>query len=301
MKQLFLLEDDETLGRGIALALVLLERWRTRRTIRRLDEMITAAMAGRFCEKDFDESRLSSLENRLAQYLTASTLSAGQIQQQKDQLSALISDIAHQTRTPTANLRLYSQLMGEQPLSPQARDRLQAITAQTEKLESLREALVKTSRLEAGVLALHPQCGPIGPVVERALAQYTAEASGKPLTLCAMGAEGTACFDAKWTEEALCILLDNATPAGGRVTVSAKNYELFSAICVCDTGPGIAEEEQARIFQRFYRAPAAYSLPGVGVGLYLARQIAEKQGGYIKVKSRPEQGSSFLLYLPRES
>ena len=55
------------------------------------------------------------------------------------------------------------------------------------------------------------------------------------------------------------------------------------------------------IFQRFYRAPAAYSLPGVGVGLYLARQIAEKQGGYIKVKSRPEQGSSFLLYLPRES
>ena len=70
--------------------------------------------------------------------------------------------------------------MGEQPLSPQARDCLQAITAQTEKLESLMEALVKTSRLEAGVLALHPQCGPIGPVVERALAQYTAEASGKP-------------------------------------------------------------------------------------------------------------------------
>ena len=246
MKQLFLLEDDETLGRGIALALVLLERWRTRRTIRRLDEMITAAMAGRFCEKDFDESRLSSLENRLAQYLTASTLSAGQIQQQKDQLSALISDIAHQTRTPTANLRLYSQLMGEQPLSPQARDRLQAITAQTEKLESLMEALVKTSRLEAGVLALHPQCGPIGPVVERALAQYTAEASGKPLTLCAMGAEGTACFDAKWTEEALCILLDNATPAGGRVTVSAKNYELFSAICVCDTGPAPALPKKNR-------------------------------------------------------
>ena len=115
-------------------------------------------------------------------------------------------------------------------------------------------------------------------------------------------AEGTAVFDPKWTEEALCNLLDNAvkyTPAGGAVTVEVKNYELFSAIRVSDTGPGIPEGEQAKIFGRFYRAPGAYQTEGVGIGLYLTRQIAEKQGGYVKVESAPGKGSVFSLFLPR--
>ena len=67
-----------------------------------------------------------------------------------------------------------------------------------------------------------------------------------------------------------------------------------------DTGPGIPEGEQAKIFARFHRAPDAYHAEGVGIGLYLARQIAEKQGGYVKVESAPGKGSAFFLYLPRE-
>ena len=101
----------------------------------------------------------------------------------------------------------------------------------------------------------------------------------------------------------VCNLLDNAvkyTLSGGTVTVEVKNYELFSAIRVADTGPGISEEEQAKIFGRFYRAPGAYQAEGVGIGLYLTRQIAEKQGGYVKVESAPGRGSTFSLYIPRE-
>lgn len=99
----------------------------------------------------------------------------------------------------------------------------------------------------------------------------------------------------------MCNLLDNAvkyTPFGGTVTVEMKNYELFSAIRVADTGPGISEEDQAQIFGRFYRAPGAWQAEGVGIGLYLTRQIAEKQGGYVKVESAPGKGSVFSLYLP---
>ena len=118
-----------------------------------------------------------------------------------------------------------------------------------------------------------------------------------------MGAtEGTAVFDPKWTEEALCNLLDNAvkyTAVGGTVTVDVKNYELFSAIRVTDTGPGIPETEQAGIFRRFYRGTGNYQTEGVGIGLYLTRQIAEKQGGYVKIQSRPGEGSTFSLFLPR--
>ena len=287
----------------LALAVVAYDRWRTACTMRRLDEMLTAAINGTFSEKAFDESRLSSLESRLWRYLTASALSERNVREQKDQISALISDISHQTKTPVANLQLYAQLLSEQPLTPQGKDCAAAISTQAEKLQTLIEALVKTSRLETGILALHPQSGEISQVVERACAQYAPRAGEKGVALTVGRAEGSAVFDPKWTEEAVCNLLDNAvkyTPAGGAVTVEVKNYELFSAIRVSDTGPGISEGEQAKIFGRFYRAPGAYQAEGVGIGLYLTRQIAEKQGGYVKVESAPGRGSTFSLYIPRE-
>lgn len=288
----------------LALAVVVYDRWRTARTIRRLDDMLTAAINGTFSEETFDESRLSSLESRLARYLAASALSARNVREQKDQISALVSDISHQTKTPVANLRLYAQLLSEQPLTPQGKDCAAAISAQAEKLQTLIEALVKTSRLETGILALHPQPGEISPVVERAAAQYAPKAVEKGIALTVGQRAGSAVFDAKWTEEAVCNLLDNAvkyTPSGAAVTVEVKNYELFSAIRVSDTGPGISEEEQAKIFGRFYRARGAWQAEGVGIGLYLTRQIAEKQGGYVKVESIPGKGSTFSLYIPRES
>ena len=288
----------------LALAVVVYARWRTARTIRRLDEMLTAAMDGSFSEQSFDESRLSALESRLERYLAASALSQGNLREQKDQISALISDISHQTKTPVANLRLYAQLLSEQPLTPQGKDCAAAISAQAEKLQTLIEALIKTSRLEAGILALHPQPGEITPVVERSAAQYAPKAAEKGITLTARQTEGSAVFDPKWTEEAVCNLLDNAvkyTPSGGTVTVEVKNYELFSAIRVADTGPGIPEGEQAKIFGRFYRAQGAWQTEGVGIGLFLTRQIAEKQGGYVKVESTPGKGSAFSLYIPRET
>ena len=288
----------------VALAVVAGDRWRTARTIRRLDDMLTAAINGNFSEETFDESRLSALESRLGRYLAASTLSERNVREQKDQISALISDISHQTKTPVANLQLYAQLLSEQPLTPQGKDCAAAISAQAEKLQTLIEALVKTSRLETGILTLHPQSGNISPVVERAAAQYAPRAAEKGSALTIGQISGAAVFDPKWTEEALCNLLDNAvkyTPSGGTVTVEVKNYELFSAIRVTDTGPGISEAEQAKIFGRFYRASGAWQTEGVGIGLYLTRQIAEKQGGYVKVESMPGMGSTFLLYIPRES
>ena len=98
----------------------------------------------------------------------------------------------------------------------------------------------------------------LAPVVERAVAQYAPRAVETGITLTLGQIEAAAVFDAKWTEEAVCNLLDNAvkyTPSGGTVSVEVKSYELFSSIRVTDTGPGISEGEQAKIFARFYRAP----------------------------------------------
>lgn len=287
----------------LAVLLVLLSRRRTARIIDRLDAMLTQAMEGSFTGESFDESRMSSLESRLAQYLSAAQTSAVNLKSQRDQINSLISDISHQTKTPVANLKLYSQLLEEQPMNDQARDCARAISAQAEKLESLMDALVKSSRLETGILVLHPERQAIAPVLRRAVDQYMPGAGEKRIQLKLGETEGEAVFDAKWTEEAVCNLLDNAvkyTPAGGKVTVSSRDFELFSLIRVEDSGPGIAEEEQPKVFSRFYRGTSARDREGVGLGLCLTRQIAERQGGYVKLDSAPDRGCRFSLYLPRE-
>ena len=285
-----------------AAALLLAYRWRTRRLLRRLDRMLDDAMAGIFTEQDFDESLLSAVESKLAHYLAANAVSAQKLQEEKDKIKALIGDISHQTKTPVANILLYAQLLTEQDLSPEGRDCAAALEGQVEKLRALIEALVKTSRLETGVLALHPKAEPLAPVLEEAVAQFALKAEEKGITLMLAPTNAAAVFDPKWTAEAVCNLLDNAvkyTPAGGTVTVEVIQYQMFCRINVSDTGPGIPEEERTKVFQRFYRSPAAYETEGVGIGLYLTRQIAEGQGGYVKVSSRPGKGSKFSLYLPR--
>lgn len=137
-----------------ALCFALWQRARTRRTLRRLDEILAQAADGGFTAERFDETRLSALEARFAQYLSASACSARRVREEKDAVKTLIGDVAHQTRTPLANIRLYTQLLAEQPLNDQDRACAAALDAQTEKLQSLLEALVKTSRLETGALAL---------------------------------------------------------------------------------------------------------------------------------------------------
>ena len=105
----------------------------------------------------------------------------------------------------------------------------------------------------------------------------------------------------KWTAEALGNILDNAvkySPEGAEVKIEAIPYDSFLCIAVKDQGPGIREAEQGLIFRRFYRSPEAGKLPGFGIGLYLAREILSRQGGYIKVTSKPGRGAVFQMFLP---
>lgn len=285
-----------------ALAAAVWNRFHAKRVMKNLNRMLDAAMAGTFLERDFDESLLSAVESRFAHYLAANAVTSQKLQEEKDKIKTLIADISHQTKTPVANILLYTQLLSEQELSPEGRNCAAALEGQVEKLRALVDALVKTSRLETGVLALHPKAGPLVPMLEEAVAQFIPKAAEKGITLALIPTDIPAVFDPKWTAEAVCNLVDNAvkyTPAGGTVTVEVIPYQMFCRINVTDSGPGIPEAERTKVFQRFYRSPAAYETEGVGIGLYLTRQIAEGQGGYIKVASRPGRGSCFSIYLPR--
>ena len=292
----------------LGLAGLLLGLWLwldARRTVRRLDRMLSTAIDGGFGEESFDESAPSALESRMARFLNGSARSLRGVQRQRESIQRLLSDISHQTKTPLANLRLYSSLLMEEELTPRQREQAQVILQQSEKLSFLIETLVKLSRLETDVLAVTPKSQPLSPLLERAASQAKAAAEQKGIALqlhLQQQAEMKALYDLRWTAEALGNLLDNAvkyTPPGGCIQVSATQYELFCRIDVRDNGIGIAEEEQAQIFGRFYRGRQVREQEGLGIGLYLAREIAQKQGGYLKLSSRPGQGSTFSLYLPR--
>lgn len=286
---------------GLALALVLWNRVKTRKTMDTLDKMLEQAKNGTFREENFDETRLSALEMRFFQYLTAGVTSAENVRQEKDKIKSLIGDISHQTKTPIANLLLYSELLQEEALSDGARKSVRAIREQTEKLRFLIDALVKLSRLENGILALSPEKQPVGPMLEAVVGAYRKRAEEKGLYLRLEPTEEWAVFDGKWTAEALGNLLDNAikyTREGG-ITVEVRPYELFLRVDIVDTGMGIPEEEQGRIFTRFYRSEAVKDQEGVGIGLYLTREILSKQGGYLKVSSEVGKGSTFSVFLPR--
>lgn len=287
------------IGLAVGLCLAL----RSRRTLRRLDSMLTAAIDGGFSEDTFDESALSAVEAKMSRFLSGCAAANRDLSAEKESIKSLIADISHQTKTPIANILLYASLLAEGELSPEQAAQAATLSRQAEKLSFLIQALVKASRLETGIITTAPEPQPVGPLLEGALAQARPQAEAKGLTLAAEPCGAAARFDRKWTAEALFNVVDNAvkyTPAGGRVTLSAVPLGQFCRVDVSDTGIGIPEEEQGRIFGRFYRGGAVRAEEGVGIGLYLVREILRRQGGYVKVASRPGQGTTFSLYLPRE-
>lgn len=285
-------------------ALVLLERRNTRNVMKRLSQMLDSTMDGSFAEHTFDESLLSSVESRFNQYLAASSVSARNLAAEKEKIKELLADISHQTKTPIANILLYAQLLEEQNLPEESVVCVEALRGQAEKLSFLIAALLKLSRLETGVITLHPVLNDIAPMVEEAANQLAPKAAQKGMQITVNSTHVRAVFDRKWTTEALCNLLDNAvkyTPSGGSIRISAEEYELFCRVDVADTGIGISEAEQAKVFSRFYRSQTVSEQDGAGIGLYLTRQILVGQEGYIKVTSAPGRGSVFSMFLPRQA
>ena len=285
-----------------AAAVVLWERRKTRKTMEEIERMLDAAMTGSFSETNFDESQLSALETKFAHYLSAAEASSQNIAQEKDKIKTLIADISHQTKTPIANLLLYSELLMEETMPASAKANVEALYKQSEKLRFLIDSLVKLSRLENGIISLSPQQASLQPLLESVVEQYAAKASGKGLSIYLYDtADISATFDFKWTAEALANIVDNAIKytEHGTITISTVNYEMFTRIDISDTGSGIPENEQAKIFSRFYRSNAVQEQEGVGIGLYLARQIISGESGYIKVASVPGKGSTFSIFLPK--
>ena len=275
-----------------------------RKTIDGLNRMLDDAIAGRFEESNYNESERSKLEVKWKRYLNSSKLSARKVEEERNSLKELVTDISHQTKTPLANILLYTQLLGEQPLDENVMEMVEEIHRQSEKLDFLIQSLIKTSRLETGTFQLTPEKGELFSLAGevKKMAEAKAEAKGITIELCEES--GQAVFDEKWTKEAVFNILDNAikySPEGSVVSLGIRVYEMFACIEIKDEGIGIEEEEIPKIFGRFYRGKDVRNEEGVGIGLYLARQIIENENGYIKVITKPGRGANFQIFLPRDT
>ena len=287
----------------LAVLVVIMYVW-TSNIMSLLEHMIDQAIDNTFSESSFNEKKLSKLEAKMYRYLSAGSTSLRQVNQEKDRIKTFIADISHQTKTPIANILLYAQLLKEAPELDEGTGQIVSqIETQAEKLNFLIASLVKTSRLENGIIAVAPKQNHVGELLRQLDQEYASGAGQKGVTFRVdISADPVALFDYKWTLEALANIVDNAikyTPPGGLVTVSVREYELFVCVDITDTGIGMTEEETAKIFSRFYRSPRVYEEKGVGIGLYLAREIVSKEGGYIKVSSELSKGSVFSMFLPR--
>lgn len=271
----------------------------------RLNQMLDDAIRGEFQESRYDETELSKLESKWKQFLESSIVSRENMEREKENIKSLISDISHQTKTPIANLKLYEELL-EERLTEQERteesELLLQIKNQTEKLEFLIRSLTKMSRLESNILTMHPVSETVSTLLVSVQSAIVGKAREKGIEVCIDLQEDFSLFyDAKWTEEALYNIVDNAvkySPEKSEIIVRAKKYEMYGAIFVKDEGMGIPEGDIPKIFQRFYRSQTVSRAEGVGIGLYLAREIVRKQNGYIKVKSEAGKGSEFAVFLP---
>ncbi|OBZ09558.1 two-component sensor histidine kinase [Bacillus sp. FJAT-27264] len=271
--------------------------------IQKVDDIVDGAIHGRDQLTLYEETSLSSLEHKLIRYIETSKASEQNMAAEKNIIKELLSDISHQTKTPLSNIMVYSQLLEETPLiAAEPRHFASQIKTQSAKLDWLIQSLIKMSRLESGMIALHPEVNGILSSITAAIAQVFNHAESKRITISINCDSGIAArHDTKWTTEAMFNLLENAvkyTAPEGKIHVAAESNEMFIVIKISDTGSGIAPVDLPHIFKRFYRGKNARDAEGVGIGLFLAREIISAQGGYIKVSSTPGQGTTFSIFLP---
>ena len=272
----------------------------TRELCRAMDQMISGS--GELVRTADSETLFARISYRLTRLYDIMQENRRKASGERQELQMLVSDVSHQVKTPVSNLKMVADTLLSKPVTEERREFLKGIRNQTEKLEFLLQALVKTSRLETGAIRLEKKDAPLMDTLAMALSGIVYAAEKKNICVTVDCPDDLRLsHDSKWTAEALFNLLDNAvkyTPAGGAIRVFVEQWEMYVKIDVSDTGKGIPESNQAAVFRRFYREEEVYGEQGIGIGLYLAREIVTKQGGYIKVTSEVGRGSTFSVFLP---
>lgn len=298
------------LGVGAASALVLyIQRRRRTAELEELAGLVRDVLDDREIEEKAagEETLYGRIEHMLVRIQSMNRGRQEELTESRSRVQKLITEIAHQMRTPLANGGTYLELLEgelserEDPVADSVPMYLEALRSSQEKLRFLTEEFIRISRLENNIIRIRKEERDIVGTIGDTLAQVRPMAEEKGVRISEHLPEGLSCpHDPGWFGEALWNVLDNAvkySQEGGRIWVEASRGELYLTIRVADEGIGIDEGEEARVFQRFYRGRRTASYEGLGVGLYLAREITARHGGFMEIQRR-DPGVEVRVCLP---
>lgn len=275
-----------------------------KRTFDSIDRVLDSVLA-RNAELSLEaaaDSRLSKLTHKAGKIIQMNLIDVFQTKQEKKMIQGFISDMSHQMKTPLSGVVMYTELLLEGSITEaEQKEFLSRIQMGAEKLQWMMDSLVKMSRLEVGVFELSPVPVGIKQTISDSISTVYGAAVKKNISIQTAYFEDIPLLhDRKWTSEAITNILENAikySSSDNEIHISVEALPIYTKICITDYGIGIAPEEWNSIFKRFYRGRNAKDVDGVGLGLYLASLIFQKQGGYILVDSKSGQYTTFSMFL----
>ncbi len=261
-----------------------------------LSAYIDKALDGNLEITEFDEKELSKIKSKLIKFLYANQVKEKKINTEKSKTKDLIADISHQTKTPITNLSLYISLLEDDPKD----EYIEIIKYELNKLEFLIQNLVKSSRLESDIISLQKHQANLKDIVEDVLREFKVILYEKCISINLKDEDLIFNFDERWLKEAIHNLVDNAikySPNGSTINISIYKSYLNYNLDIENEYKDLSEETLPKIFERFYRGKNSVSKDGLGLGLYIGREIIEKHGGNIRA-SLDENRIKFSVDFP---
>ncbi|MCU7729363.1 HAMP domain-containing histidine kinase [Actinoplanes sp. KI2] len=271
------------------------------RLVRPLRALTTAA--GRMRDGDGTARVAVTGRDEIARLAAAFNDMAERRHQIEQLRQAMVHDIAHEMRSPVTNIRGWLEAAGE-GVVPLDRDLMASLLDEALLLHHVIDDLQDLAAADAGELRLHPEQIDLADLLPMVAEAFAASADRARVALAVHAPPAVVHADPIRLRQALGNLLSNAirhTPAGGQVTVTSHTEGDAQLIDVADTGPGLSADEQTLVFERFWRAEKSRSrmTGGSGLGLSIVRKLAEAHGGSVTVRSKPGEGATFTLRLPR--
>lgn len=267
-----------------------------RSEMRELSDYIDKALDGNLEITEFDEEELSKIKSKLIKFLYANQVKEVKINTEKNKTKDLIADISHQTKTPITNLSLYISLLEDDPKD----EYIEIIKYELKKLEFLIQNLVKSSRLESDIISLQKHQANLKELVADVLREFKVILDEKNISVNLKDEDCIFDLDERWLKEAVHNLIDNAikySPNGSTINISTYKSYLNYNLDIENECQDLSEETLPKIFERFYRGKNSVSKDGLGLGLFIAREIIEKHGGNIRA-SLDENRIKFSVDFP---
>lgn len=250
--------------------------------------------------EDNQDDELSGLRNELYKLTVLLREQADSAKASRQALADAVTNISHQLKTPLTSVTVLTDNLSDNP--DMERDRrqhfLREIMRQVTGMSWLISTMLKMSRLDVGVVELKPVRLNVEGLIREVAGRLELAAEWKNVSfLIEIPDDAVLQADRKWTEEAMLNIVKNAveySPVGGTVDISGEDNSVYTQIAVKDHGEGIAEEEREKLFRRFYNGKSSRE-DSMGIGLALAKEIIERQNGYITVDSRAGEGTLFVI------